>query len=54
MAPASAYATGLLEGAALADMIGGEEDETLVDEAMEIMAVEAGIVIVGTGATAVE
>jgi hypothetical protein len=55
IAPASAYATGLFVGPALADTWAGAEDDSEGDgEGVEIVAVEAGSVVVGGGATTVE
>lgn len=54
IAPASAYATGLLVGPALADTWAGAEDDNEDDGVVEIVAVEAGSVVVGGGATTVE
>ena len=52
IAPASAYATGLFVGPALADTWAGADDDS--EGVVEIVAVEAGSVVVGGGATTVE
>ena len=52
IAPANAYAMGLFDGAAFAETWAGAEEDG--DGVVEIVAVEAGRVVVGGGATTIE